>query len=203
MASKDPTINVAKNNLISTRGLGTLLGLSAERIRQMEDEGSLESVKVGRVKYFPLKESVRTYVEYLRNSKTPGGGSNEARKVKADADWKEAKADIEKMKRDELQGQLHSADDVEAVMTDLALEIRSSLLALPGRLSKDIAAETSPTECSRMIKVEVSQILDQLSKYKYDPEVFKKRVRERQGWSNIEQTEEADEAEDVESSGSD
>jgi len=38
MAEKDPTINVAKNNLISTRGLATLLGLSPERIRQMKEQ---------------------------------------------------------------------------------------------------------------------------------------------------------------------
>lgn len=192
MAKKDPTLNIAKNNLISTRGLGTLLRLSPERIRQMEDEGMLDSEMAGRTKYYPLKESVQTYVEYLRNSKSSAGGSDELRKAKADADWKEAKADIERMKRDELQGMLHSADDVEAVMTDLALEIRSSLLALPGRLSKDLAAETSPTECSKMIKAEVSAILDQLAKYKYDPEVYKKRVRERQGWSDLEEEDEED-----------
>lgn len=196
MAEKDPTINVGKNNLISTRGLATLLGLSPERIRQMEDEGSLDSVMVSRTKYYPLKESVRTYVEFLRNSKSSTGGSDELRKTKADADWKEAKADIERMKRDELQGMLHSADDVEAVMTDLALEIRSSLLSLPGRLSKDIAAETSPTECSNLIKAEVSQILDSLAKYKYDPEVYKKRVRERQGWSDLEEEDEEDSADE-------
>lgn len=199
MAGKDPTINVSKNNLISTRGLATLIGLTPERIRQMEDEGLIESTIVGRTKYFPLKESVQTYVEFLKNSKSSAGGADEKRKTKADADWKEAKADIERMKRDELQGQLHSADDVEAVMTDMALDIRSALLALPGRLSKDIAAVTSPTECSKMIKAEVSQILDQLSKYKYNPEVYKKRVRERQGWSDLETEEEADQEDDIES----
>ncbi len=198
MADRDPVVNIAKNNLISTRGLATLIGLSPERIRQMEDEGSLDSEMVGKNKYFPLKESVQTYVEYLKNGRSSsGGGSDEQRKTKADADWKEAKADIERMKRDELQGMLHSADDVEAVLTDLALEIRSSLLSLPGRLSKDIAAETSPTECSKMIKTEVSQILDQLSKYRYDPEVFKQRVRERQGWSNLEAEDEEDEEGDT------
>lgn len=196
MAEKDPTINVAKNNLISTRGLATLLGLSPERIRQMEDEGSLDSQMVGKNKYYPLKESVRTYIAFLKNSKSSAGGSDEQRKTKADADWKEAKADIERMKRDELQGMLHSAEDVEAVMTDLALEIRSALLALPGRLSKDIAAESSPTECSKMIKTEVSQILDTLARYKYDPEVYKQRIRERQGWSNLDTEEDEEDEED-------
>lgn len=195
--SDEVIINAGKMNLISTRGLGSLLMLSPDRIRQLEDDGKFESVKKGRVKYYLLKDSIRTYVDYLRNTKSREkntDNSDEARKTKADADWKEAKADIEQMKRDELQGMLHSSEDVEAVMTDLVLEIRSAMLSLPGRLSKDIAAETSPVACSNLIKTEVSQILDTLAKYKYDPEVYKKRVRERQGWADLE-------AEDDEESG--
>ena len=70
-----------------------------------------------------------------------------------------------------------------------AMGIGSASAAVP---AKDLAAETSPTECSKMIKAEVSAILDQLAKYKYDPEVYKKRVRERQGWSDLEEEDEED-----------
>ena len=35
-----------------------------------------------------------------------------------------------------------------------------------------------------MIKREVGDILNELAKYKYDPAVYREKVRERQGWSS-------------------
>jgi phage terminase Nu1 subunit (DNA packaging protein) len=182
---KTVTLNLSDINLISSRGLAQILGLNPDRIRQLEDEGILECQMQGRKKMYDLQSAVQTYVEYLRNQKKTSPAVNDsARKEKADADWKEAKADIERMKRDELAGKLHSAEDVEAVITDMVLAIRSAVLALPGRLARDISVETSATACSDMIKREVGDILNELAKYKYDPAVYREKVRERQGWSS-------------------
>ena len=58
----------------------------------------------------------------------------------------------------------------------------SSLLSLPGRLGVDVATVSSAAECSEVIKKAVCEVLDDLSHYEYNPEEYKKRVRERQGW---------------------
>ena len=182
-ASKTVMINLADENLISMRGLAQVLGLDVVRIRQLEDEGIFSSRLISRKKMYDLQTAVRTYAEYLRKQKKAKPEMpDSARKDKADADWKEARADIEKMRRDELAGKFHSAEDVEAVTSDLIFNIRSNLLAMPGRLAKDIAAESSPTMCSDMIKKEVGSILDELARYKYDPQRYRDRVRERSGW---------------------
>lgn len=189
--AKTVNISLSDENLVSMRGLAQILGLDVVRIRQLEDDGIFESKLQSRKKMYELQTAVQTYVEYLRNQKKANPAlSDTARKEKADADWKEAKADIEKMKRDELAGKLHAAEDVEAVVSDLVFAIRSVMLALPGRLAKDIAVETSPVACSDMIKREVGAALDELSKYQYNPEIYRERIRERHGWGGASQTEE-------------
>lgn len=83
----------------------------------------------------------------------------------------------------ELEGTMHRSEDVEAVMTDLVYNIRSMLVALPGRLAVDVTGAATPAEASEIIRTEVYKILTELAGYKYDPEVYARRVRDREGWS--------------------
>lgn len=83
---------------------------------------------------------------------------------------------------------MHSAEDVEAMTTDLCLAVRSSLLSMPGQLAIDIKEAQSTAEVSDIIKNAVNDILEELSRYEYDPKEYRRRVRERQGW--IDKTEE-------------
>ena len=69
--------------------------------------------------------------------------------------------------------------------TDLVFTIRSMMLALPGRLAIDLAPIDKPAEISERIKQEVHAILQELSNYTYDAEAYKKRARDRQGWSDM------------------
>lgn len=77
---------------------------------------------------------------------------------------------------------MHSAEDVEAMTTDLCLAVRSSLLSMPGRLAVDVAEAQNTAEVSEIIKKAVNEILDDLTRYEYNPEEYRRRVRERQGW---------------------
>ena len=63
--------------------------------------------------------------------------------------------------------------------------IRSMLVALPGRLAVDVSSAASPAEASEIIRAEVYKILEELAGYKYDPEVYARRVRDREGWSEL------------------
>ena len=85
------------------------------------------------------------------------------------------------MQREELEGQMHRSEDVEAVLTDLVFEIRGMITALPGRLAMDTAQIKTPEEESIRIRDEVNEILTALSSYQYDPERFKRRAKERKG----------------------
>ena len=118
--------------------------------------------------------------------------NDEARKIRAEADLKEAKAAIENMRLAERKGQMHNSDDVCAVITDLVFEIRSQITALPGRLAMDTARIQTAEEESIRIRDEVNLILDSLANYRYDPEKFSKRVKARGEGADENASEETD-----------
>ena len=135
-----------------------------------------------------MRKSVHAYISYLRDmakskQKDKSIVDAEKRKAQAEADLKRSKADVAMLQLNELEGKMHRSEDVEAVMTDLVYAIRSMLIALPGRLAVDVSSTTSAQEASEVIKKEVYKILDELSEYKYNPEEYARRVREREGWT--------------------
>ena len=87
------------------------------------------------------------------------------------------------MELKELQGKMHRAEDVEAIMTDHVLFLRSMLMAMPGKLAVDLSGTHTAPEQAERVKKEIYYILNQLADYRYDPEKYKARVRERQGWN--------------------
>ena len=191
-------IDIKKENWISTRSLATVLKLSLERVRQLEEEGCFTIRMDKNRKQYDLIPSVQVYIEYLRKQKENSLTTqleDEARRIKADADLKEAKAAIEQLKKAELEAAMHRSEDVEAVITDLASVIRGELLALPGTLAVDMASTTTATECSAIIKAAVNTILNRLTDYSYDKNEFKRRVREREKWMNAQENREETEEE--------
>ena len=84
----------------------------------------------------------------------------------------------------ELQGKMHRAEDVEAITTDHVMLLRSMLMALPGKIAVDMAEIDTAPEAAERMKQEVYYILERLATYRYDPEDYKARARERQGWND-------------------
>lgn len=58
------------------------------------------------------------------------------------------------------------------------------LMAMPGKLAVDLAGTHTAAEQADRVKQEIYYILENLAGYRYDPEEYKKRVMERQGWDN-------------------
>lgn len=179
---------VEKKNLKSTQFIAKIFGISTRRVEQLKTEGIIKGE--GKPVKYDLLPTVQEYIKYL-SDKANGRERKESdekstsRKLKAEADYKEAKAKREKLKLKELEGQLHSAEDVEAIVTDHALYLRSMLLAMPGKLAVDVSELKAPAEIAERIKKEVYYILDCAADYRYDPEEYEKRVREREGWKDV------------------
>ena len=104
-------------------------------------------------------------------------------KLDAEARIKKAKAEVAELELKELRGKLHRAEDVEAIVTDSVLLIRSMLLALPGKLAVDLASMEDAAEVADRIKKEVYDVLNRMSEYEYDAEAYAERVKEREGWN--------------------
>lgn len=161
-------------------------------------ERAVEDKNVIPLQMRPMKFSFETVVAYLKAKFDEAKGkekdqiakSAELEKLNGEARIKQAKAEIEELKLKELRGELHRAEDIEALVTDHALYIRSILLAMPGKLAVDIAGLGTAAEISARIRKEVYYILECASEYKYDPEEYARRVREREGWKEVAEDEE-------------
>ena len=179
----------SKQNLQSTEEIAQMFELDPRRIQQLAKEGILPAVSQRPYK-FDLVPTIQAYIRYLReraNSRTAKiacAETAEADKLRAEADLKQSKAKIAEMQLKELEGKMHRSEDVEAVTDDLVYTIRSMIMALPGRLAMDIVQVESASEASALIRSECYKILNELANYQYNDEVYRRRVREREGWGD-------------------
>lgn len=187
-----------KQNLQSTDIIAKLFDLDVRRVQQLAKEGILPAASQRPYK-FDLLPTVKAYIRYLRDrangkeAKTADTVKAEADKLRAEADLKQSKAKIAELQLKELEGKMHRSEDVEALTNDLVYTARSVIMALPGRLAMDVVQAGSANEASALIRTECYKILDELAGYQYDPEAYRRRVRDREGWSDALADEEADE----------
>ena len=176
-----------KRNMQPAAVIARLYDTDVRRIQQLNTAGIIKGE--GRPAMYDLLPTIQALFKYQRGiiqnkEKSLATAELEERKLRAEAEIKESKAAIVKMEQDELEGKLHRAEDVEAITTDHVLFLRSMLMAMPGKLAVDLGGTHTAAEQAERVKQEVYFVLDQLASYKYDPDEYKKRVMERQGWEN-------------------
>lgn len=177
-----------KKNLQGSDIIAKLFGVTERRVQQLAKEGVIPAVQTRPYK-FDLLPTVQTYIKYLsekvngREQKGTDTVQAEADKLRAEADLKQSKAKIAEMQLKELEGTMHRSEDVEAMTNDLVYTVRSMVMALPGRLAMDVVQVQTAAEASALIRTECYKILEELASYKYDPEAYQRRVRDREGWS--------------------
>jgi len=179
-----------ERKMISSEELARIIGKDKRTVQNLAKQGVLTCEKSGRRNLYDLYTVVREYCDYFAKSTNRKISSMEDEKLAEDVRIKRAKADMAELELRELQGSLHAAEDVENMTTDLVLVIRSSFLALPGKVSAELSEMTDARDVSERLKVEVFDILKDLSTYEYDPDEYRKRVRERKGWFRDEPNEE-------------
>lgn len=188
-------IDPSKIYEVTSETVAHAVGVGPEWIRQLSDDGTLEIMrKDARVRIYDLFESIRAYCEFLRNSSL---GETQIRKemalamAEADLRYKEARAGKIELELAELKGQMHRAEDVELVVSDMIAKIRAAILALPGRLAVDTAEAKTARETSALIKTAVDELLNETAAYKYDAKEYRKLVMEREKWLTLKEAETA------------
>lgn len=173
-------------NLQPTKVIAQIFGVSTRRVEQLKSEGIIKGQ--GKPTKYDLFPTIRDYIKYLSDKangreKKEADAQIETEKLTAEKRIKMAKAEMAELELLELKGELHRASDVEAITTDHVLYMRSMLMAMPGKLAVDVATLSSAAECAERIKQEVYTVLNNLADYRYDPDEYKRRVRERNGWN--------------------
>ena len=178
-----------KKNLQGTAIIAKLFGVTERRVQQLASEGIIPAAQKKPYK-FDLLPTVQAYIRYLsdkangKEQKSSDTVQAEADKLRAEADLKQSKAKIAEMQLKELEGTMHRSEDVEAMTNDLVYSVRGQIMALPGRLAMDVVQAQTAAEASAIIRSECYKILEELAGYKYDPEAYQRRVRDREGWSD-------------------
>ncbi|OPA76983.1 protoporphyrinogen oxidase [Paenibacillus selenitireducens] len=168
--------------------IAKIFGVTSKRVQQLAADGTIETIDTPKGRRYDLIPTVQMYITHLADKangreKKEKDSDLETLKLEAETKNKIAKSRMVELELAELEGSMHRAEDVESVLTDHIMLVRSMLMAMPGKLAVDLSKSKTATEASERIKREVYQIMGYLAEYKYDPDEFKKRVRERQGWS--------------------
>lgn len=186
-------------NYCKIETISKLFGVTVRRVQQLTQEGVIETEKINGKTAYDLIETTRAYIRYLSDKaygreKKASAEGHDLRKAEADADWKEARAAIANLELSELEGNLHRSEDVEEAFSDFASTVRAAFLSLPGRLAVDTANAVTAMETSALIQEVVNDTLNALAGYQYDPEFYKKKVREREGWRERDEEDEGDQS---------
>ena len=77
-----------------------------------------------------------------------------------------------------MQGELHKSEDVERVMTDMLMSIKTKLLSMPSKLAPILVSRNDIDFVKRTINSEVLEVLNELKEYNpkdfYDDEYVDK-----------------------------
>lgn len=170
--------NPEEETLVTSPVLGKVLSITDERIRQLDDQGILNSTVKGRKRYYDLVPNVNEYIDYIKNADEGVKAAIAAAELK----YKEARGNKAELEFQELKGQMHRADDVRIVVSDMIARLRAAILALPGRLAVDCAEAKTPTEASAVIKSAVDDLLNETAEVQYKAADYRRLVAEREKW---------------------
>ncbi|MFQ9567903.1 MAG: hypothetical protein ACLR03_04485 [Roseburia inulinivorans] len=152
---------------VPSKTLEALFGVKDRTIRDLADKGIVARDSHGKYLFW---NSAKGYITAL---KIANAGKAHQKPVDGEEilDWEEEKAQHEKIKRQIteiklqlIKGQVHKAEDVEAVMTDMFTKFRSKMTALPSKLAKKLEGKQR-AEIQRILKEEIDNALVELSNY--------------------------------------
>lgn len=138
---------------LRTEDLGDFLGVSGRTVRELAQKGVI--TKVGT--RFPVRESVRAYCAHLREQAAGRGGSVNLTQERVRVAREQA--DALAMKNAITRREMLPAREVEAAWASVLRDVRSAMLALPGRVQQRLA-QLTPHDVSEIDR-EVRSILEE------------------------------------------
>jgi phage terminase Nu1 subunit (DNA packaging protein) len=166
MATKNDT-TMFEEMLVSSKVLESLFGVADRTIRDLTDKGIIKRDSHGKYLFW---NSAKAYIVALKvanagKSRTKTEDDEELIDLETEkAEHERLKKQITEIKLQLIQGKVHKAEDVEAVMTDMFAKFKSKMTALPSKLAKKLEGK-SKVEIQRILKKEIDYALMELSNY--------------------------------------
>lgn len=152
--------------VVSSKVLSRIIGVSERRIRQLAEEGILTKVSSGR---YNFQESLHGYIINLRVA-------NDTNKIQTELEDQldlkleqalhvRVKRHMSELKYSLMKGNVHRAEDVEAVMVNMLTNFKTKLLNLPTKLTPLLVDRSDKGYILNLLTKEVYEVLDELSNY--------------------------------------
>lgn len=175
-------------NLVGTKELAKLFGLTDRRIQQLTADGILtpELVKVETGKKaqrrYDLLPAVHSYILYLQEKAQrkqpviPEITDEGIQHIDIErAKHEHTKNEIDQMKLEEMKGNLVDIERVHFRYANHILKCKSKLLAMPNKVAPKLEGKKK-LEISSIMKDEIEKALTEL--YNYDPDEYRTEVGE-------------------------
>lgn len=150
---------------VNSAVLEKIIGVSDRRIRQLAKENILVRAAKGRYK---LMDSIINYILTLKVEME----SSSVQSLDGEIDLEEEKAIHERVKRhiselklQTMKGDLHKSADVERVMTDMLVSVKTRLLSMPAKLAPLLVARSEIDYIRAALNREVLEALNELKDY--------------------------------------
>lgn len=160
--------NKAKSKASDLRGdaklLAIWLGISTRRVNQLVETSVITRQAEGD---FVLPEAVAEYYAYKF------GNKDEVDLIREKALHERDKREMTELNLAVRKGELHESSVVERVMMDMLINFKNKLLALPSKITLNVAAKKQK-EIRLNLADEINKTLEELSDY--SPELFKDDV---------------------------
>ena len=142
----------------TAKGIADFLALTDRRVRQMRDKGIIHECRPG---LYDLRQTVREYLEYLRGD-GPGRADLNAERT----GLTKAKREAAELQLRLARGELHETAEIEKAMKTMCLNFRTRALALPAKLSPELATMGgNQAGIFDLLNDAVRELLEELSDY--------------------------------------
>lgn len=160
--------------LYNSKAIANFLDITERRVRQLRDEKVIYEHPKHKGLY-ELLPSIHNYINYLRKRNPEGEdginyNTERAKLVRAKRLNEEYELKIKENK-------LHYSEDIETVMTDMLMNFRSRLMAIPSKLSPILSKKTDKTDIFEILKESIDEALNELGDFET---VFGEKVEENE-----------------------
>lgn len=146
--------------LYDTKTIALILDVSERRVRQLRDEKVIKENRPGLYEFMP---TVHAYINFIRDNNSD---SEEHLNYKTEqALLIRAKRKNEEYDLQLKEKELHSSEDIELVITNMLINFKTKLLAIPSKLSPILSKKDDKAEIYEIIKQAIDEGLNELANF--------------------------------------
>lgn len=150
--------------------------MTERNVRLLRDKGVLTEYKPG---LYDLQTVTVQYINFLRQK-------NPEAEDKVDYNTERAKLVRAKRESEELElqvrkNELHTTEDIEKALTDMLVNFRTKLMAIPAKLSPIMAKKKDQTEIFKLMKAAIDETLEELADFDKICKEDKEKGKENEG----------------------